>query len=278
MQNESYVVLAPEKTAFPIYKRASSKVPLTQWEWDNASDIKFWIISGVGFIHEVGSILSLLLEVCWTSKKENVWQQILHEVENMIETSKLAIIQGVLRGFINEIEGKIKHVNFLLETNPGSREAHDAYISLARYLIGMEEHFVSFDDKTNLQILPMYTAALMLQVMYWSIGINKSQVIGLSTLEVGEMQYIIDKLVDRASAYSHALYDKEYNEVLSNSEGDDITNDLLAIRWHCLLHGFEALEIVTAVKAHGINERIILKTLRYSEVFNRPTNKNTGAD
>lgn len=219
MQNESSVVLAPEKTAFPIYKRASSKVPLPQWEWDNASDIKFWIISGVGFIPEVGPILSLLLEVCWPSKKENVWQQILHEVENMIETSKLAIIQGVLRGFINEMEGKIKHVNFLLETNPGSREAHDAYISLARYLIGMEEHFTSFDDKTNLQILPMYSAALMLQVMYWSIGINKSQAIGLSTLEVAEMQDIIDKLVDRASEYSHALYDKEYNEVLSNSEG-----------------------------------------------------------
>lgn len=30
---------------------------------------------------------------------------------------------------------------------------------------------------------------------------------------------------------------------------------------------------MTAVKAHGINERIILKTLSYSEVFDRPTNK-----
>ncbi|WP_406706757.1 insecticidal delta-endotoxin Cry8Ea1 family protein [Sodalis sp.] len=273
MNSESNTALDVANVVSPVMTRGKSKVPLPQWEWDNACDIKYWMIKLAGFIPEVGAILSTILEVCWPSKKENVWQQILHEVENMIETSKLTIIQGVLRGFINEMEGKVTHVQFMLETHPGSREAHDAYMSLARYLIGMEEHFCSFDDRTNLQIMPMYTASLMLQVMYWSIGVHKSQEMGLTAWEVEEMQDIIDRLVDRSSAYCHALYDTEYDEIINTSDAYDITNDLLSVRGHCLMHGIEVLEIVEQIKARGSKENIILKTLSYSEVFDRVTPK-----
>ncbi|CAJ0993612.1 hypothetical protein SODG_002575 [Sodalis praecaptivus] len=107
--------------------------------------------------------------------------------------------------------------------------------------------------------------------MYWSIGVHKSQELGLTAREVEEMQDIIDRLVDRSSAYCHALYDTEYDEIINTSDAYDITNDLLSVRGHCLMHGIEVLEIVEQIKARGSKENIILKTLSYSEVFDRVT-------
>ncbi|OTA21408.1 CryIII delta-endotoxin [Xenorhabdus beddingii] len=243
------------------------------YEWDVSSKIKDAIIGGVGFIPGPGAALSFLLGLFWPDKKDNTWDEILKRVEQMIENAVLQAIKGILNGDIQEIKGKMEHVYDILETSPGSQEAHDAYMFLARYIISIDEKFKSFDDKTNYQILPMYTSTLMLQIPYWKLGIEKKTDIGLTDIEVNELKQLIDKLVTRANDYIHTMYTREYNNAVNTSNADNITNNLLSVRGYCLLHGLECLEMIEHLQNNSLVSGFYPKTISYSTVFDRATNQ-----
>ncbi|MBD2798242.1 toxin PirB [Xenorhabdus sp. 18] len=243
------------------------------YEWDASGIIKDAIIGGIGFIPGPGPAISFLLGLFWPQQADNTWEQILQKVEQMIEDAVLKTIQGILNGDIQEIKGKMEHVQYMLETSPGSQESREAYMFLARYLVSIDEKFKSFDNKTNYQILPMYTNTLMLQVPYWKMGIEKQKDIGLSDIEVNELKQLIDKLYTKANSYIHETYTREYNDAINTSTAANITNNLFSVRGYCLLHGLECLEMIEHLQKNSLESGFYPKTISYSTVFDRQTPK-----
>ncbi|WP_237387798.1 toxin PirB [Xenorhabdus sp. Sc-CR9] len=248
-------------------------VSTPNYEWDMSSIIKDAIIGGIGFIPGPGSAISFLLGLFWPQQTDNTWEQILQKVEQMIEEANLKTIQGILNGEIQEIKGKMEHVEYMLETSPGTQESHDAYMFLARYLVSIDEKFKSFDNKTNYQILPMYTNTLMLQAPYWKMGIEKKNDILLTDIEVNELKQLIEKLYAKANTYIHEMYTREYDNAVNTSTATTITNNLLSVRGYCLLHGLECLEVIDHIKNNNLDQSFYPKTISYSTVFDRSTNK-----
>ncbi|MBC8949662.1 MULTISPECIES: insecticidal delta-endotoxin Cry8Ea1 family protein [Xenorhabdus] len=261
----------PELTDVMLIVPYTTSTP--DYEWDMSSIIKDAIIGGVGFIPGAGSAMSFLLGLFWPQQKDNTWEQILQKVEQMIENAVLQTIKGILNGDIQEIKGKMEHVQYMLETSPGSQESHDAYMFLARYLVSIDEKFKSFDNKTNYQILPMYTNTVMLQIPYWKMGIEKKNDIGLTDIEVNELKQLIDKLVDKAKSYIHTMYTNEYNDAINTSTASSVTNNLLSVRGYCLLHGLECIELIEHLQNNSLESGFYPKTISYSTVFDRQTNK-----
>ncbi|PHM28989.1 insecticidal delta-endotoxin Cry8Ea1 family protein [Xenorhabdus budapestensis] len=243
------------------------------YEWDMSSIIKDAVIGGIGFIPGPGPAISFLLGLFWPQQKDNTWEQILQKVEQMIENAVLQTIKGILNGEVQEIKGKMEHVESMLKNSPGSQESHDAYMFLARYLVSVDERFKSFDNRTNYQILPMYTNTIMLQIPYWKMGIEKKKDIGLTDIEVNELKELIDKLVGKAKNYIHTMYTNEYNDAINTSTAESVTNNLLSVRGYCLLHGLECIELIEHIQNNSLESGFYPKIISYSTVFDRPTNK-----
>ncbi|KMJ44050.1 insecticidal delta-endotoxin Cry8Ea1 family protein [Xenorhabdus khoisanae] len=248
-------------------------VATPDYEWDMSSIIKDAIIGGIGFIPGAGPAMSFLLGLFWPQQKDNTWEQILQKVEQMIEDAALKTIKGILNGDIQEIKGKMEHVEYMLENSPGSQESRDAYMFLARYLVSVEEKFKSFDNKTNYQILPMYSNTLMLQAPYWKMGIEKKGDIGLTDIEVDELNQLINKLVVNANNYIRTMYTNQYDDAINTSTAESVTNNLFSVRGYCLLHGLECLEFIEHIQNDSLESGFYPKTISYSTVFDRPTNK-----
>ncbi|CEF30775.1 JHE-like toxin, ''Photorhabdus insecticidal related'' toxin, PirB [Xenorhabdus nematophila str. Websteri] len=252
---------------------APYSISTPNYEWDMSSIIKDAIIGGIGFIPGPGSAISFLLGLFWPQQTDNTWEQIFQKVEQMIEQANLKTIQGILNGDIQEIKGKMEHVQFMLESSPGTQESHDAYMFLARYLVSIDEKFKSFDNKTNYQILPMYTNTIMLQAPYWKMGIERKDEIKLTDIEVNELKELIGKLSTSADKYIHDVYTREYDNAMNTSTAANITNNLLSVRGYCLLHGLECLEVINHIQNNSLEQSFYPKTISYSTVFDRQTNK-----
>ncbi len=252
---------------------APYSISTPNYEWDMSSIIKDAIIGGIGFIPGPGPAISFLLGLFWPQQTDNTWDQILQKIEQMIEEANLKTIKGILNGDIQEIKGKMDHVKSMLENSPGSQESHDAYMFLARFLVSIDEKFKSFDDRTNYQILPMYTNTIMLQAPYWKMGIEKKEDIGLTDIEVGELKELIDKLYTKSYDYINNTYNREYDNAINTSTAESITNNLLSVRGYCLLHGCECLEVIAHIQNNSLDKGFYPKTISYSSVFDRPTNK-----
>ncbi|SFN65857.1 insecticidal delta-endotoxin Cry8Ea1 family protein [Xenorhabdus japonica] len=259
----------------PVLTDAMLMVPYTtstpDYEWDMSSIVKDAIIGGIGFIPGAGQAMSFLLGLFWPQQKDNTWEQILQKVEQRIENATLKTIKGILNGALQEIKGKIENVKYMLETSPGSKESHEAYMFLARFLVSIDERFKSFDNKTNYQIMPMYTNTIMLQIPYWKMGVEKKNDIGLTDIEVNELKQLIDKLVGQAKDYINTMYTNEYKNTIDTSKPQDITNNLLSVRGYCLLHGLECIELIEHLKNNSFKSGFYPKTISYSTVFDHPT-------
>lgn len=246
---------------------------LLDYEYDVASLIKAAILKGVSYIPSVGSAFSFLLGLFWPEKQSNLWKEILAKTEQMIEEANLKTIKGILQGTIDELERKITHVTSLLDKNPGTSEAHDAYMFLARYLIGLEKRFKSFDDKTNFQILPLYSMTLALQSIFWRMGQEKSAEVSLSDIEFNEVYNLNKQLLGEAKDYISAVYQAEYKRVVNTATAATIVQDLMPVRGHALLHGVEILEMLEHKFTTPIESPLTARTISYSGLFGRSTAK-----
>lgn len=251
----------------------SNSISLPQYEYDIASILKTTIISGAAAIPVVGSVFSYLIDIFWPSEKSNLWEQILSKVEEMIESANLKTIQGILLGDINEIKVKIFNANKIIDENPGSSEAHDSFIRLAEYLEGKDQKFRSFDDKTNYQILPMYSLTLILQFVFWKRGLEERKDISLTDIEYNEIKRFLEETITSATSYINGMYEREYKNAINSASADSIANDILSVRGHCLLHGVETLEILEHLQNNPINSSFTPKTISYSTLFDRATSK-----
>lgn len=248
---------------------------LPGYEYDIASMIKTTILQGISYIPGVGSAFSFLLGLFWPEKQSNLWEEILAKVEQMIEEANLKTIKGVLQGTIDELQRKITHVTSLIDKNPGASEAHDAYMFLARYLIGLEKRFKSFDDKTNFQILPLYAMTLALQSIFWRMGQEKRAEVSLSDIEFNEVYNLNKQLLGEAKDYIAAVYQAEYKRVVNTATAATIVQDLMPVRGHALLHGVEVLEVLEHKFTTSIESPLTPRTISYSGLFGRSTAKLT---
>ncbi|HHH1997936.1 TPA: insecticidal delta-endotoxin Cry8Ea1 family protein, partial [Yersinia enterocolitica] len=211
-------------------------------EWDVAEALKYVLISGAKFLPAVGGALSFLMALFWQSKNDqNIWTVFLDKIKEIIEQAMVQTITGILKGDLAKIEEQIDEVVSYLKKYPGSEEARSAYINLAHNITGTHRLFVNFSDDINFQILPMYSCAVLMQVLYWTMGIENSSQIGLNIKEVNNLRDNIEKVVSFANKYITDLYDNHLENALLTSTVEQVANNVMSIHGHCRLHGVEYL-------------------------------------
>ncbi|MDE9567398.1 toxin PirB, partial [Xenorhabdus bovienii] len=63
------------------------------------------------------------------------------------------------------------------------------------------------------------------------------------------------------------------DNAVNTSTATTITNNLLSVRGYCLLHGLECLEVLDHIQNNNLDQSFYPKTISYSTVFDRSTNK-----
>ncbi|CNE45835.1 delta endotoxin%2C N-terminal domain [Yersinia nurmii] len=245
-----------------------------EFDWDSSAILKQAIIKGISFIPYVGDYLSSIIDFFWKDQERDIWQEILSRVQQLIEENVLKAIQGILLGDIAELKGKIASVISALQDHPGTPEAKSLYMSVSVHLDSVQRKFTTFDHKTNYHILSMYSTTALMQIMYWTMGIERKDEIGLNNNEVGQLQRNIDQLVKHVEDYIQGIYDAELDIQYNDSSPNTVANNVMYAHGYCRVHGLEYTEIIQNVQKNGSNtEGLYLKTLCYSTFFGWPTSQ-----
>ncbi|EEP95879.1 hypothetical protein yaldo0001_18350 [Yersinia aldovae ATCC 35236] len=210
----------------------------------------------------------------WKDQERDIWQEILGRVQQLIEENVLKAIKGILLGDIAELKGKIASVVAALQDHPGTPEAKSLFMSVSVHLDSVQRKFTTFDHKTNYHILPMYSATALMQIMYWTMGIERKDDIGLNSNEVGQLQRNINLLVTHVEDYIHEIYDTELEIQYNDSAPNTVANNVMYVHGYCRVHGLEYTEIIQSIQKNGSNTQGLYSTiLSYSTFFGWPTSQ-----
>lgn len=246
----------------------------SQFEFDWNGLLKDSIINGIGFIPEIGPYLSTIVALFWRESQVDIWSAIVEHLKAYVEERIITVIRGVLLGEIAQLQGKIASVEAAFKDHPGTEESRTLYMEVNVILDSVHLQFTSFEHEHNYQILPLYSTTVMLQLMYWTMGIERKNDIGLSDHQVTEIQHNIDTVVKHADKYISALYQKELDNQLSSSEPHNIATNIMNVHYHCGIHGVEYLEIIRNVYSNGsIGKGFYPTTLCYSTLFGYNTSQ-----
>lgn len=245
-----------------------------EFDWDSSAILKQAVLKGISFIPYVGDYLSSIIDFFWKDQERDIWQEILGRVQQLIEENVLKAIKGILLGDIAELKGKIASVVAALQDQPGTPEAKSLFMSVSVHLDSVQRKFTTFDHKTNYHILPMYSATALMQIMYWTMGIERKDDIGLNSNEVGQLQRNIDLLVKHVEGYIQGIYDTELEIQYNDSAPNTVANNVMYVHGYCRVHGLEYTEIIQNIQKNGSNTKgLYLKTLSYSTFFGWPTSQ-----
>ncbi|QGH60543.1 insecticidal delta-endotoxin Cry8Ea1 family protein [Serratia proteamaculans] len=243
-----------------------------EFDWNGV--VKDTIINGVGFIPEIGPYLSFIISLFWRDTQVNIWSSIVERLKEYVEERIVTAIRGILLGEMAQLQGKIASVEAAFTDHPGSVEARDLYMSVNVILDSVHLQFTTFERKHNYQILPLYSTTILLQLMYWTMGIERRKEIGLNDNQVNEIQHNIDTLTKHAEEYISDLYSVELETQFNISTPRNIATNVMNVHYHCGIHGMEYLEIVRNVHKNGtIGKSFYPKTLCYSTLFGYNTSQ-----
>jgi hypothetical protein len=256
----------------PIIPYNTYNRSLFEFDWNGI--LKDSIINGVKFIPKIGPYLSLIMKLFWRDSQTDIWKTIVEHLKAYVEERIITTIRGILLGEIAQLQGKIASVEAAFTDHPGTVEARELYMSVNVILDSIHLKFTTFEHGHNYQILPLYSTTVMLQLMYWTMGIERKNEIGLSDHQVKEIQHNIDTLVEHAEKYITAMYEKELDNQLNTSEPHNIATNIMNVHYHCGMHGMEYLEIIRNVHNNGsLGKGFYPTTLCYSTLFGYNTSQ-----
>ncbi|ENZ5481550.1 hypothetical protein P805_00828 [Serratia marcescens BIDMC 44] len=246
----------------------------TLFEFDMNGILKDVIINGIKLIPKIGPLLSMIVRLFWRDNQANIWKSIVERLNEYIEEQVINAIRGILMGDIAQLKGKIESVEAAFADHPGSVEARDLYMSVNVILDSVHLKFTTFKHDHNYQILPLYSTTVMLQLMYWTMGIERKDDIGLTDNQVNEIQHNIDTLVEHADRYIKNLHETEVENRINNSDVSQVATNVMNAHYYCGMHGLEYLEIVHHVHQHGtLGKGFYPTTLCYSTLFGYNTSQ-----
>jgi len=215
---------------------------------DPCNNMKTIVMEGVSKIPYVGSFLSVIIGMFWTTGQvdlNNLWQKCLNEIQLMIDQALLKQLQDILAANINETAKKIDYVNQLIEAN-GFAATKDNYMDLiGSYLVGLEENFKrSLDSETGrtaYSILPLFSTTVSLQMQYYGFGYDYKKEFGLTDQELNEIKIAMDSLYKDASQYVKDM--ATWVDDDAYDYGGDMFNNVMGARGFVGIHGFEHLKL-----------------------------------
>ncbi|AWK43973.1 hypothetical protein GPY51_18000 [Photorhabdus laumondii subsp. laumondii] len=242
------------------------------FEWDSSAILKQAVVKGLSYVPHVGKYLSYIVGFFWKDKEKDIWQEVVGKVQQLVEDSILKAVKGILSGNINELKEKMNEVIRSLEKNLGTQEARDDYMHLARSMVGKEASLIFHENKTNFHILPMYSTLALMQIMYWTVGIERRKEIGLSDIEVENLRSYIKKLVSDAEHHVNRVYKLELDSVVSDSDVNRVADNIMYVHGYCQIHGLEYMDIIKNIQSRGNNiTGFYPRTISYSTFFGSPT-------
>ncbi|MGK0600295.1 insecticidal delta-endotoxin Cry8Ea1 family protein [Yokenella regensburgei] len=246
----------------------------SQFEFDWNGILKDSIINGVKFIPKIGPYLSLIMKLFWRDSQTDIWKTIVEHLKAYVEERIITAIRGILLGDIAQLQGKITSVEAAFTDHPGTPEARDLYMSVNVILDSIHLKFTTFEHGHNYQILPLYSTTAMLQMMYWTMGIERKSEIGLSEHQVSEIQHNLDTLVKHAEKYITELYATELENQIRTSGAQSVATNVMNVHYHCGMHGMEYLEMIRNVYNSGsLGKGFYPTTLCYSTLFGYNTSQ-----
>lgn len=240
--------------------------------WDFADIAKKTLINGLGFVPGPGPLLSAIAAIFWPIAKPDIWAEFAEKIAELIDVKIAESLNGILSGDITHAQARIKTVAELLSANPGSLEAHSAYNNLAEDLDGLDVKFMAFSDEINHQVLPLLSITLLMQISYWTMGLERSGEIGLSATDQSKLRGIIDRTQERAGRHITTLYKKVLNKALQDSQVENVANNVMAAHGYYRLHGIEYIELWEQIIAKkSLAGKVLINTISYSTFFGRQT-------
>lgn len=246
----------------------------TLFEFDMNGILKDAIINGVKLIPKIGPLLSLIIRLFWRDNQADIWKAMVERLKEYVEERIINAIRGILMGDIAQLKGKIESVEAAFEDHPGSVEARDLYMGVNVILDSVHLKFTTFGHDYNYQILPLYSTTVMLQLMYWTMGIERKDDIGLTDNQVKEIQYNIDRSVEHADIYIKNLHEVEVEKRINNSDVSHVATNVMDAHYYCGMHGLEYLEIIHHLHQYRtLGKGFYPTTLCYSTLFGYNTSQ-----
>ncbi|CAI2001092.1 Insecticidal delta-endotoxin CryVIIIC(a) [Serratia quinivorans] len=261
MSNIIHLEEKRETLPFHVYHR-------TLFEFDMNGILKETVIHGIKYIPKIGPLLSVIVKLFWPNNQADIWKSIVERLTEYVEERIINAIRGILLGDIAQLKGKIESVEAAFKDHPGSVEARDLYMSVNVILDSIHLKFTTFEHRYNYEILPLYSTTIMLQLMYWTMGIERKDDIGLTANQVNEIKHNIDKLAKQADVYIKNLQEVEVEKRINTSDISRVATDVMDAHYYCGMHGMEYLEIAHHVHQHEtLSKGFYPTTLCYSTLF-----------
>ncbi|XP_019870560.1 uncharacterized protein LOC109599063 [Aethina tumida] len=207
------------------------------------------VSTGIKYVPYVGAGLSFLVKTFWPEQKKSVWEQVKDQVSVLVDKKIQDAIDALLAGDISQYKSRIETVVEEIESKNGA-PVH--YMNIAQDLIGFENKFIfskSHPDykKINYNLLPMYSHVIHMKLMYYLIGVDQKDKIGLSTENVEDIKKYADKLLNHSENGAFAYVKKVYKEQVDNCyDTVDVRgfyNSMMSTRSYVAVNGLEYIPI-----------------------------------
>ncbi|XXT15551.1 insecticidal delta-endotoxin Cry8Ea1 family protein [Sorangium sp. So ce429] len=240
--------------------------------------LKSVVAWGISSIPYVGGVMSLLVDLFWPSSKKSAWDEVRDNVKHMMDQATLNAINAILSGDIRQMQDKISRVSEALAKDPAS--AQGLYVDVARTLIGFDEKFRGFQTKDqDFAILPLYSTTVLMQVNYWTLGLDMQQAMKLTESEVNELKTSINNVVvgnggnkESAIVYINDLYKNRLDNARNTASPDFKFNEIMFARAHGRVHGLEYVQIIQGIwRAGNTHTTTYVDVVSYAPLFGRQT-------
>ncbi|XP_049823475.1 uncharacterized protein LOC109599064 [Aethina tumida] len=207
------------------------------------------VATGIKYVPYVGAGLSFLVKTFWPEHKKSVWEQVRDNVSILVDQKILDAINALLSGDISQYKSRIQTV---VEEIASKGNASVHYMNIAQDLIGFENKFIfsqSHPDykKINYSLLPMYSYVIHMKLLFYLIGVDQRDKIGLSNENVEDIKKYANKLLNDSDNGAFAYIKKVYKEQVDNCYNTvDVRgfyNSMMSTRCYVAINGLEYVPI-----------------------------------